>query len=799
VSSAATNGDAGTSHLTPLPDLTNNRGYLRASVIICAYSERRWEQTYTAVKSVLSQSPQPAEVLLVIDHNPELAARARSELPDITILESDGTPGLSDARNTGLRAATQPIASFLDDDAEARPGWLASLMEPYRSADVVATGGTVHPCWPGSEPRWLPPEFYWVIGCSYRGLPLSVSPVRNPIGANMSLRTPLALRVGGFDSAVGRVGARPVGCEETELAIRLTAAKPSSAVLYVPSAIVDHHIQQERLNIRYFLRRCWHEGISKANVVQLAGALAGLESERRYVAVVIPMALLQNLRRGLAGDMGALMRLTAVLAGLISVASGYLVGRLRKPGGSRPQINHRLPDHTEERTSNADQPRKATASMLSPARILDIEISGAVPIVDAPAHPDGGRYRIALVLVRLHGCPLGTVQFNLASGPVSAGQVADRIWGTLRTPILAHLAEDRLPAVEMLSVSGIAHGGEPRCQHAEEGGCPFTSVVISTHERPGPLSRCIDSVLRADYPSFEVLVVDNAPRTSATWDMIAERYPRDSRVRYLLEPTPGASAGRNCGLRAAGGEVVAFLDDDVLADRFWLRNLVLGFQAAPGVACVTGLIVPAELETPAQVWVEEFGGFDKGYQRQIFDLGEFAPPDPLYPYAVGKFGSGANAAFDTTVLRSVGGFDTALGPATPARGGEDIDAFLQIILAGYRLVYEPRSLVRHHHRPDYADLRRTVQGYGVGLSAVVTKALMNPATRADILKRVPRGVVYLLNPSSSKNAKKTSTFPRELTMVELGGVLMGPWYYLHSRRWARAVARADRASQTVDR
>ena len=432
--------------------------------------------------------------------------------------------------------------------------------------------------------------------------------------------------------------------------------------------------------------------------------------------------------------------------------------------------------------------------MLTPARVLDIEIGGAVPPVDAPAHPGGGRYRAALAMVRLHGCPLGNVQFDLASGPVPAEQVAGRIWETLRTAIQAHLAEDRLPTVEMLSISGLPHQGEPPCGHAAEGSLPFTSVVISTHERPGPVSLCIDSVLRAEYPSFEVLVVDNAPQTSATRDMIAERYAGDHRVRYLLEPMPGASAGRNCGLRAATGEVVAFLDDDVLADRLWLRNLVLGFRAVPGVACVTGMILPAELETPAQVWIEEFGGFDKGYQRQIFDLGEFASPDPLYPYSVGKYGSGASAAFDPVALRSVGGFDTALGPATPARGGEDIDAFLQIILAGHRLVYEPRSLVRHHHRRDYADLRRTVQGYGVGLSAVITKALMNPATRADILKRAPRGVVYFLDPSSSKNEKKTPAFPRQLTLMELSGALMGPWYYLRSRRWAKRIRRAALAA-----
>jgi len=329
VGPAATNGTAITSRPASLPELTDQRGYLKVSVVICAYSERRWEQTRAAVKSVLSQCPRPAEVLLVIDHNTELAARARSELADITVLDSDGIPGLSGARNTGLRSATQPITSFLDDDAEARPGWLASLLEPYHSPGVVATGGAVDPRWPGPEPRWLPAEFYWVVGCSYRGLPRSVGPVRNPIGANMSLRTVLARQVGGFDSAVGRVGARPTGCEETELAIRLTLAEPASAVVYVPAAVVDHHVGKERLTMSYFLRRCWHEGISKANVVRLAGAASGLESERRYVAVVLPMALLQNLRRSLAGDAGAFMRFAAVLAGLASAGAGYLAGRLR--------------------------------------------------------------------------------------------------------------------------------------------------------------------------------------------------------------------------------------------------------------------------------------------------------------------------------------------------------------------------------------------------------------------------------------------------------------------------------------
>ena len=94
----------------------------------------------------------------------------------------------------------------------------------------------------------------------------------------MSLRTTLAREVGGFDIGIGRVGTRPVGCEETELAIRLTAARPASAVFYVPVATVDHHVAPERLRLSYFLRRCWHEGVSKANVVRLAGASAGLNA-----------------------------------------------------------------------------------------------------------------------------------------------------------------------------------------------------------------------------------------------------------------------------------------------------------------------------------------------------------------------------------------------------------------------------------------------------------------------------------------------------------------------------------------
>jgi hypothetical protein len=299
------------------------------TVVICAYTLGRWPQTKAAVASVLAQRPAPAQVLLIIDHNSELATLARAELPGITVLDSAGEPGLSGARNTGLKAATEPVTAFLDDDAEAQPGWLAALIEPYHDADVAGSGGGVWPRWGTPRPGWLPPEYDWVVGCSYVGLPTVSAAVRNPIGANMSFRTQLALDAGGFSGDIGRVGTVPRGCEETELAIRVTAQEHLT-VMYVPAAGVDHHVGPERTRFGYFVRRCWHEGQSKAVVVGLVGASSGLSRERRQAAVVIPAAIRRDLASLLRGQAAGGKRIAASVIGLGASAAGYAVGRLRQ-------------------------------------------------------------------------------------------------------------------------------------------------------------------------------------------------------------------------------------------------------------------------------------------------------------------------------------------------------------------------------------------------------------------------------------------------------------------------------------
>jgi hypothetical protein len=176
-------------------------------------------------------------------------------------------------------------------------------------------------------PRWFPPEFGWVVGCDYTGLPAGGQRIRNPIGASMAVRREPLQAVGGFSELVGRVGALPVGCEETELGIRLAAADPAARVIRDVSSPVAHLVPRERQRIGYFLRRCYHEGRSKRQLSALVGRSAGLASERRYVTRVLPIGVLRHLTAAARGDLAGLGRALAVVVGLAVTAAGYLSAR----------------------------------------------------------------------------------------------------------------------------------------------------------------------------------------------------------------------------------------------------------------------------------------------------------------------------------------------------------------------------------------------------------------------------------------------------------------------------------------
>lgn len=301
-------------------------------MVICAYTEDRWQWLLDAIDSVVGQTHAAAELIVVIDHNDRLRERLDSVRTGARLIANSEARGLSGARNTGARAASTDIVAFLDDDAAALPDWLDKLVRPYATPDIVGVGGRIDPVWATARPPWWPPEFDWVVGCTYRGMAGSASDIRNPLGANMSFRRSAILHAGGFDAGTGRGRGRPLGGEETELAIRIAQRVPGARVRYEPEARVVHHVPASRSTFRYFLQRCYAEGLSKARVARLSGRTDGLASERRYATRTVPLAALREARAAIAQRDAARLRCVgALLLGVMVTTVGYAIGVIRKP------------------------------------------------------------------------------------------------------------------------------------------------------------------------------------------------------------------------------------------------------------------------------------------------------------------------------------------------------------------------------------------------------------------------------------------------------------------------------------
>lgn len=419
--------------------------------------------------------------------------------------------------------------------------------------------------------------------------------------------------------------------------------------------------------------------------------------------------------------------------------------------------------------------------LTAPVRVLDVEATAQGEAID-DARPAGGRYTAAAVLVRVHGRPIGLLALPLPPGGLAAGSVAEAIDRELSGRIAAHLALDAATGIP--AAGAVPGDGRPACEVERErelARAPELAVVVPTRDRPERVMACVRSILATGHPRLDVVVVDNARTSDATERAIRSAFA-ERPVRYVREDRPGSARARDRGLAASTADLVAFVDDDVLVDPGWALAVVGPFVDDPAVGCVTGTIVAAELETDAQVWIEEYGGFGKGFDRRAFDLTEHRAPDPLYPFAAGLFGSGATMAFRRDALLAFGGFDPALGGGTAARGGEDLAAFVETILAGRRLVYEPEALVRHFHHRDYERLRRVMFGYGTGLGAYLTAtAVRHPRLVPGMLARAARAGRYVIDPRSPKNARKRAGYPAALTRLELAGLAYGPLAYARSR------------------
>jgi GT2 family glycosyltransferase len=669
------------------------------SAIICCYTERRWDDVVVAVKSLSEQTVAPAEVLLVVDHNEALRSRAAAEFDGVRVVANTRRAGLSGARNTGVACAAGEIVAFLDDDARADPRWLARMLAPYAEPDVVAVGGRALPVWPGDgPPAHLPAELYWVVGCGYTGQPTALAEVRNLMGCAMSLRRAPVMAAGGFTEHLGRTASLPLGCEETELCIRLRQRMPGARILLEPAALVYHRVTAERLSWRYLWRRSRAEGVSKAAIARLVGRGDALATEQSYVRSVLPRALGRAARTGSPAAAGG------ILAAVAGAGLGYLSGRRRAP-------------------------EPVTGTVVS-----TVDLAGAVP---ASVEAD------TLALVRRGPVTVGTVRFG-------AGEA---VRGSEAIAALGAIADEQ--AAQLPPVPGVL---------------PSVSVVLATAGRAQLAARCVRAVLATGYPGLEVVVVDN--RAGAPDPALVELAGTDERIRYLRQPTPGASLARNTGARAATGELLAFTDDDAVVDGHWLTAAVAEL-AATGAECVTGLVMPLALETRAQVWFEEFGGFGKGYRRRVFGP-DTPPPTPLYPLSPGIYGSGNNMVWRRAAFEGVGGFDERLGPGRRTRAGEDLDLFVRLVTGGGTIAYTPHALVWHEHRGSLAELRGQLRGYGTGLAATVLLHALRPGGAIQIARRLPAGLRRLLDPRSDRNAERGADFPRALVVSELAGMLRAP-------------------------
>ncbi len=377
-----------------------------------------------------------------------------------------------------------------------------------------------------------------------------------------------------------------------------------------------------------------------------------------------------------------------------------------------------------------------------------------------PAAPveDAAGFAGVQALVWNDGAPVGWITVPLSAGRCSAEVIAS--------------ASAHLGAPESAAASG------------DPDQWPTVTVAVCTRDRTEDLARCLEALAAIRYPALDVLVVDNAPTSDST-----ERLVRGQclPVRYVREGRPGLDWARNRAIEEATGDILAFTDDDVIVDAGWVHALARAFAADPAVSAVTGLVVPLELETDAQVLFERYRSFARGFaQRRVFAGGGGGSVAARYG-AAGDFGTGANMAFRRDLFDRIGPFDPALDVGTPTRGGGDLEMFFRVLKEGYTLMYEPRALVRHRHRRDLPGLRRQMTDHGIGFSSYLMRtALRYPEERVAIARLAAWWLAKTVFRIARPKAAPARAL-RWLGLAELKGCFLGLGRYQQSRRIAAAL------------
>ncbi len=429
--------------------------------------------------------------------------------------------------------------------------------------------------------------------------------------------------------------------------------------------------------------------------------------------------------------------------------------------------------------------------MLSPIKVIDIELSH-LPL---PTLTDLAGYMSIQALVRLQGVPLGVIKAPILNGQCDGATLGKIICEQQGWAIVAQILKQGLYAGTSCQLQDLAASLKaslaPVVQRRDTiagrpagHSLPKLTIAVCTRDRAADLAICLDALIRLDYPHLELLVIDNAPTSQASAELVAG-YPQ---VRYVCEPRPGLNWARNRAILAATGDIIAYTDDDVVVDPQWASAIAQVFSENPEVMAMTGLVVPYELETQAQCWFELYGGFGRGCQRKWYRRSRHQPL-PHWFLGTGAYGTGANMAYRRSVFAEIGYFDPALDVGTVTNGGGDLEMLFRVLQAGHTLVYEPNALIRHRHRRDYAKLRTQIANNGIGLLAyLVRTGIHYPEQRRSIVRIVTWWLVEWILIRAWVAFKYPAQLPAELIQVEFWGGIQGLTRYFKARRQAQQIA-----------
>ena len=416
--------------------------------------------------------------------------------------------------------------------------------------------------------------------------------------------------------------------------------------------------------------------------------------------------------------------------------------------------------------------------------LLDIDDVGPVVGVSGPAPVD---YQQARVLIRKHLAPLGHV--CVPALPVETLTARVRTAGETRLAeaLRQHAHWDNSTEESGVSCGWPARAACPR-QFPSRNGAGVT-MIVCTRDRTHGLRECLRTLQQVTYDPIEIIVVDNAPSGNTTREAVAALAQDDPRIRYTCESRPGLSRARNHGLVHARYDIVAFTDDDTMVDSGWPLAVAAGFAADPEAMCVTGLVASMSLDTGSQRYFDSRYSWGEAFEPRRYDLATHRHPSPVYPFSAGIFGTGANFAVRRSALADLGDFDPLLGAGSPARGGEDLDMFLRVILAGGRICYMPSALVWHRHRADTQALGEQIYSYGYGLGAYLAKHLLNRHLPIAILGQGLRQIGSVVGRMRlATQESQLRGVGRRLGFTEARGLMAGALCYYRTSRRASSVS-----------